>query len=275
MIFKDLSRIFNRSLHHSFGIKKNLYLFLTLVCSGLIYLFFQALASYAPFWLKFPLRSIPIFIIIGCVMAAGIFLIQLYIQERNGKSLDGLKIAWNHWDLILKAAYLALPLLLVFLIFWIVIGIFMLLKMIPYLGTLLGIILAFFTFLLNFGISLLFLAALFTFFFVVPSLVQIEHLDRKGMFQQMREDFFTHFLLLSVACFPVWIIWKLVEHAAEMTLQLYAFEGKPIAIILQSGFMMLPFIAILTPSVTFFFNFAYESYLIFCQKEKSTHYFPS
>jgi hypothetical protein len=261
MTLREIANMFNRSVAYAFGFRKLICIFAILFLSGLVILFFQGLALYSALWLKLPLRFIPIFIAIGFVMAGGIFLIRLYEKELEGEHPYVLKVARHSWDLLIKATYLVLPLIVAFLIFWVLIGIFMLLKSIPYIGHLFGIFLAFAPFLLNFGILLLFLAALGAFFFFAPPLAKTEKLDQSGLSLRLRADFFLNILLLGIAYLPVWIVWLFVKNAALMTIGFYSYEDSQLEILLQGIFILLPLAAILSPAVTFFFNFAYESYL--------------
>lgn len=261
MTLKDLAQMFNRSLAHSFGLKKFFCLFLTLILSGLIFLFFQAISTLVGSWFQLLLKYIPLFVIIGFIMAAGTVLIRFYAREREGEKLSFSEVAWQSWDLVFKASFLALPLLLAFLIFWILIGLFLLLKAIPYLGAFFGVFLAFAPFLLNLGTLILLFAALLAFFFVAPPLATTEKVNRIALFERIKKDLFTNLLLLGVAYLPVWIVWEFIGNAAGMTFQLYTQGTGPFQIVLRSLFMMLPFVAILSPAITFFFNFAYEAYL--------------
>lgn len=259
MTLKDLAHMFNSSLAKAFSIKKFLCLFGTLILSGLVYLFFQGLAAYAPAWLAFPLKYVPLFLVIGILLAAGTILIRLYTAEKEGESLPLMQTILGSWEPLLKATYLAFPLLLAFIVFWVLIGLFLLLKSIPYLGPLLAVVLAFAPFLLNLGTLLLFFVALLGFFFVTPSLATSGRVNRKALLSRIKSDIFSNLLLLGVAYLPVYIVWRFVGNAASMTVQLFALEGGPLEMLLQSVFMMLPYVAVLTPAVTFFFNFASEA----------------
>lgn len=253
--------MFNRALAHAFGLKKFFCLFIVLYFSGLVFLFFQGLALYSALWLKLPLQFLPLFVAIGLVMAGGIFLVRVYHEELDGGQPCISEIGRRSWDLLIKASFLAFPLIAAFLIFWLLIGIFLLLKSIPYIGHLLGVILAFAPFLLNFAILLLFLTALAAFFFLAPPLAKAEKFDRSGFAKRLRNDFFLNIVLLVVAFLPVWFIWILVKSAVLMTIHLYSFSDSQLERLLQGIFILLPLTAILTPAVTFFFNFAYESFL--------------
>lgn len=261
MTLKEIEKMFNRSLVHALDLRKCLCLFLVLLVSGFVVLFFQGLALYSKLWLKLPLQFIPLFLAVGLVMGGGIFLIRLYDQELSGEHPAVFTIAMHSWDVLLKSFYLTLPLVMVFMVFWVLIGVLMLLKSIPYLGPLLGVILAFAPFILNLGILMLFLTAFLAFFFQAPFLAKTESEQKRGVLQRIREDFFLNLLLFAIAYLPVWVVWEFVKYAVLMTRQFYSYGDSQIAMIFQNVLILLPFAAILTPAVIFFFNFAYESHL--------------
>ncbi len=233
---------------------------LLLIVAGLLYLLFESVAGFAPYWLGLPLKFVPLFVGIGFILAAGTLLVRLYIKELEDEAFTFMHVVWESLSLVVKAACLSFPLLLAFGLFWVVLAVLMLLRAIPYFGNALGVVLAFLAFALNFGTVLLFIAAFLAFFFVVPSLALTEKLEFPSILKPLKENLFLSLLLLAVACVPVWVVWKIVGLAAVLTLQVFAFGDSAIEVLLQSFFMLLPITALLTPAVTFFFNFAYESY---------------
>ncbi len=260
MTLQDIAQMFNRSLAHAFRWKKFVGFALLLILAGLLYLLFESVAGYAPYWLGLPLKFVPLFVGVGLIMAAGTLLVRLYIKEQEKETSTFMQVVWDSLSLLVKAACLSFPLLFAFGAFWVVLAVLLLLRAIPYFGNALGVVLAFLAFALNFGTVLLFIAALLAFFFLVPSLAVTEKLECKSVLKPLKENLFSALLLLAVACIPFWIVWKIVGLAAVLTLQAFAFGDSVIEVLLQSFFMLLPIAALLTPALTFFFNFAYESY---------------
>ena len=147
MKLKDLSRLFNRSWEYAFNVRKFLYMFLTLVIVGLIFLFFQAMTPRTSPWLQFAFRYAPFFVAGALLMAIGAFLIKMYMQEKEeGDSrIEGsFKPSFiSSSEPFMVASYCALAVLCAFIVLWVVIGILILLKSIPFIGTFLGVILSF------------------------------------------------------------------------------------------------------------------------------------
>jgi len=187
-------------------------------------------------------------------------LIQAYNKEREGQITK--KPFFFSKELALKVSYFFLPCFLTSFVLWILLGIFILIKSTPYLGTFLGIILAFFPFLINLGIHLLFLVAFLILFFFTPLLALNKNIDRRSLITRLRVDLFTHLLLLGFAVFPVWIVWMLSAKAAALTFSGYAYGDNLVVIILQGLFILIPFSTIMALPIIFFFNFSLEAYLI-------------
>lgn len=275
MKLKDLAGMFNRSWEYAFSIRKFLFMFLTLVIVGLIFLFFQAIAPYSTPWLQFAFRFAPFFISAALLMVVGTLLIKTYIQEKEeGPSLmTGAAFKSSFFSSsqpILMASYSALALLGAFLGFWILLGLFILLKSIPYLGVFFGVILAFVPFLLNLAILLLLVAVLGALFFFTPVLAIKTRIERNDLTGRLRSDLFTHIVTLATAFIPVWIFWLFVRKAAQMTFEVYSTGDNQVVMVLQAFFMLIPFAAAMAFPLIYFFNFALESFQLLAPPQNNS-----
>jgi hypothetical protein len=63
-----------------------------------------------------------------------------------------------------------------------------------------------------------------------------------------------------VALLPTLIVGGLLYWAASLTQSSFFFAEHSLAMAMEWLIVMLPFVALLTPSVVFFFNFSVESY---------------
>jgi hypothetical protein len=166
MTFEDVEQIFNRALRFSFSKRKFLFMFPVLVICGLILVFCRALAVGAGQWVILSLTFLPIFLSSGLLLAAGVVLARVYQHEVKMIPLSFRKILVESFELMIGVSYLTLPLLVAYLFLWMLMGVFYLLKEIPTLGDVLGIILSFGPFLLVLGSLLLSFFNLFLLFFV-------------------------------------------------------------------------------------------------------------
>ncbi len=270
MKLKDLAGMFNRSWEYAFSIRKFLFMFLMLVIVGLIFLFFQAIAPYSTPWLQFAFRFAPFFVSAALLMMVGTFLIKTYLEEKEqgpthitgARVIEGsLKSSFfSSTKPFLIASYCSLALLGAFIGFWILLGLFILLKSIPYIGVFFGVILAFVPFLLNLSILLLLVAVLGTLFFFTPLLALKTRIEREDLFARLRFDLFTHTVTLAMAFIPVWVVWLFVRKAALMTFEVYSAGDNQLVMVLQAFFMLIPFAAAMAFPLIYFFNFALESF---------------
>jgi hypothetical protein len=73
---------------------------------------------------------------------------------------------------------------------------------------------------------------------------------------------FSDVALLFIAIAPAWISFKILSVAAKLTYSLCFSGSTEVAFAFVSLFVMIPFCALMTPSVIFFFNFSTECYLM-------------
>ncbi len=262
MTLKSLSEMFNRALLYAFEKKKFLFLFTVLAFAGVFVLFFRSLAFLTEGWWENSLLFFPLFVALGFLLAAEVVLVRLYARQIEGERPLLRQMLFSSWELMLRVSYFSLPLLLLYLLFWVLSGVFLLLRAIPYFGTFLSVILSFAPFLLNLGTVLLVLTALFLCFFVCPYLALESKFERKALFFRLKNDLFFNLLFFLIDLIPVWIVFKVLSFAASLTFGIESLEGGSLEKVLQSFFIMLPFLAILTPMIIFFFNFAVEVHRI-------------
>lgn len=225
MTLQDLAFLFNRAWAKAFDIKKGLLLFVTLFCSGLLLLVFK------------DFYFVTLFFISGLLMGVGVIVIREFSQM----------------ELVWKALSLALPFLLLSILIWVMRGVFFLLKSIPYLGTLVGALLAFIPFILYFVTLFLLIFALLILFFTVPTLALTRQFEFGKTGRRIASDPFSHLLLLVIGILPFWVMWK----AIIWTLQHYGATW-----FLEEAMLLIPIAALLTLPVLFFFNFACEAFQI-------------
>ncbi|MBS0603877.1 MAG: hypothetical protein JSS60_02440 [Verrucomicrobia bacterium] len=273
MTWKEVEHIFNRALKFTFSRKKLLFTVPILIFCGLITVCFRALGAKTGDWLSISMTFLPIFLSSAVLLAAGIILTRIYHHEVKGLPVSYRKTLGISKDLMVEVAYLSVPMVLVYLVLWTLLGIFYLLKEIPMIGEILGIILSFGPFLLllgSFALSLLSLAILF---FVTPSVafkssVQFEVLQ--GVLRRLQFSPFSNLALMVLGLVPLVLVTGMMTLAAIVTGKSYVAAEHPIAIGMEWFFIMLPFSALLTPAVIFFFNFAAEAHVLMIKKQKES-----
>jgi len=269
MTFEDIEHIFNRALRFSFSKKKLFFMFPVLVVCGLMLVFCRALAVNAGQWVVLSLTFLPVFLSSGLLLAAGVVLARVYHHEVKMIPLSFKKILSQSWELLIGVSYLTFPLLLAYLFLWMVMGIFYLLKEIPALGDVLGVILAFGPFLLVLGSLILSFFNLFLLFFATPHIALNSRLKLKlaeDIYCRFKENLFSNLALFLLGLVPLLLGVGILSLAAFLTGVNFFMRTETLAIALQWFFVMIPFCAMLTPGILFFFNFAVESYALVQKK---------
>jgi len=265
MNWTHLERAFTRALLLSISKKKLFFAFPVLVLCGILSVFCKAVAFEASPWVSMSFAFLPILVSSGLLLALGVLLIRLHDAEVKRMVFDFKRWIGTSIDLVVGTSYLAFLPILSYLFLWMLLGVFFLLKEIPLLGDFFSIVFSFGPFLLIFGSLLLCLSNLVLLFFVAPaaalqSVVRIPLAKR--VWNVVNQKFLTSLLLFLIAMIPIGLVSGLLYLAAALTDSHFLVAEQSLSVALEWFFIMIPFAAILTPAVIFFFNFAAESFLL-------------
>lgn len=263
MKWADVEKAFSRAMLLAFSRKKMTLTFPVLVVCGILTVFCRAIAFEASDWIAMSLAFLPILLSSGILLALGVLLVRIHIHEVKGLSLGFRRLITGSLDLVLGTSYLAIPPILAYLFLWMTLGFFFLLKEIPGIGNFFSVVFAFGPFLLIFGSLLLCLFNLALLFFVAPA-AAFQSFTRTSLVKRVF-GFFQGNLLSSIALFllalvPIIFVTALLSLSALLTNMSFLTMDRSLTVALEWFFIMLPFCAILTPAVIFFFNFASESF---------------
>ncbi|MBN1915360.1 MAG: hypothetical protein JW769_05680 [Parachlamydiales bacterium] len=258
-----MEKMFFRAWKHALFRKKIVIVFPFLVLSGLLVVFCRALAFHASRWIGMSMIFLPIFLVTGIFLALGVMLSKIYQDEIKGYSIDYRKLLSSSWQLIIGTSYLAIPSILVYLLLWIVLGIFILFQQIPGIGDAIGVVFTFLPFLIILGSILLIIFNIGLLFFITPY-VAFQPKDKlqwsRKLSLDLKNHFLKNFLLFLTGIIPLLFAVVILGLSAFIT-DLGYLEAKNISsVVLQWFFMMVPFAFFLTPCVIFFFHFACESF---------------
>lgn len=269
MTYQDIQKIFNRSVSSIFEKTKWLLTFFILSLCGILVVFFRSLSLHVSPWVFTSLSFLPIFLLTGVILSLGIFLIRVYHDEIKEKPISYSKLLLNSWDTLLGAATFTIPIILVYLLLWIFLGIFMLLREIPVVGEFFGVVLAFMPFLINFVTLVLSTLMVAMLFFVTP-VIALRGLKSGELFSSLRKrfdaDLFSHFCLFFIALLPFIFYLSILLGAAFLTGTVCTACNESLQTGLLWFFVMVPFAALLAPAVIFFFNFAAEAHVLMQKK---------
>jgi len=247
----------------SFSRKKWLIVFPVLLLCGLIVVIFRSISLAAGSWVQLSLAFLPIFLCCALFLGVGLVLIQIYKKECEGSRVGYRKTIKESSPLFFGIAYLAVPLIFTYLILWMVLGIFYLIRAIPSVGQYIGSIFSFGPFLLVLGSLVLGFLSLFLLFLLAPAAAMKKELTpslAKQSLWQIQKNPFKVYISLLVALIPLLVVVGILSLAAVVTEMMYVASGVGLVVVLKWFFMMLPYCALLTPIVIFFFHFAFESH---------------
>lgn len=271
MTFQEVEDIFNRALKYSFSKRKFLFMFPVLLVCGVLIVFCRAVSLTANPWVGMSLAFMPVFLCTGILLAAGVLLIRMYYHEVKGVSFQFRKLLSQSLQLLIGVSYLSLPLILSYLLLWTMMGVFHLVKGIPGIGDVIGVLLAFCPFLLVLASLALSFVSLLILFFVTPHFALKNGMQfhiAEEIIERIKGSLFANCICLLIGLAPLMVSGGFLTLAAIMTGVHHLSSTATIGISLQWFFIMVPFAAIVTPFVIFFFNFATESFALMQKRAK-------
>ena len=271
MTYQEFEETFNRALKFSFSKMKFFLVAPVLLVCGTVMIFCRAISMNAGTWLVMSLSFLPVFFCTGILLAAGVLLIRIYYHEVKGLSFRFRKLFAHSFQLLIGVSYLSLPLVLTYLLLWTLMGIFHLVKNIPGVGDVIGVLFSFVPFLLMFASLVLSFLSVAILFFVAPHVALktgIHFQVAEEIFERMSVSPFANLLLFTLGFTPLLCGVGFLVLAAIMTGVHYLPNTAALGASLGWFFIMVPFAMILAPFVIFFFNFATESFGLLQRKQK-------
>lgn len=269
-MLQEIGLIFNRALKFSFCKKKFFFLFPILILCGVLIVLCHALSLGSNPWVNNSLTFLPSFLCAGILMSIGVPLVRIYYDEVKKRPFTYRAVIGQSWQLMTKIAFSVVPFIFAYLVLWVLLGVFYLLKNLPKVGEFLGGFFSFGPFLLIFGSLILMGGALLLLFFFTPMVAlrsQVGWNIAEELYKNVRANLFRHLFLLGMGVIPLLAVIGFLILSAALTGITYFIAEHPLAIASQWFFIMIPFAAFLTPAVLFFFNFSAESFA-WMQKNK-------
>lgn len=265
MRWSEIQRIFDRAALQTLDLRKLLFAFAVLATGGLLVLFFRAIAMHTGTLIALSLAFMPFFLCAALLLAAGIILVRAYHDVVKKKRVSYREIFARSWPLMMGASYFSIPIILGYLVLWMLLGLFNLLKDVPYMGDFFAVVLVFGPFLLNVGSLLLCVLNIAMLFFLTP-IVALRGINRLHVTQMLsrrfRMDIFTHLFLFVIALTPVLLTLGLLHLSLCLTGTAGFVSKGAIQSQVQWLFIMIPYTALLAPATVFFFNFATEAHVL-------------
>lgn len=243
--------------------KRLMLVFFTLCTCGVFVVFSRVIGIQANMWVRLSLSLMPLFVSTTLLFALGIVLAKMTQNETSPSPKNFFQLMMHSMRSFNAILYLTLPLFFVYVLAWLVLGIFMVFKAFPAVGDFVSVFLSFGPFILIFcSLVLAFLNIVFL-FFLTPIFAFQEQLSFQTIREKLmlfKKNLFFSTCVLALAAFPVFFILCFLIGAAFLTKMSYFAQASPLFIGLQWFFLMLPFNAVLTPFILFFFNFSSSVY---------------
>ncbi len=264
MSWFELEAAFQRAVSSSIDRRKFALAFVSLLACAAMALFCKALSHGASSWIRLNLAFLPILLSSGLLLGMGALLIRMH--QRPLTEFKPLVI--HSFDVLVGTSYLTLPSLFLYLFLWLLMGVFLLLRQVPLLGPTFGVLLAFGPFLLLTTSLLLCLANMALLFFVTP-ITATDSRVRSALGEKLlglfRGQMLQSLTLFCIGIVPSLFVGGLLFGAARLTQLHFVVAGEVLSATLGWMFVLIPFAALLTPTILFFFHFAAESHQILCK----------
>lgn len=270
MFWTEIEKAFSRAILLSFSRRKILLTFPVLLLCGLLVVFCRAIAVESGNWIAMSLAFMPILLSSGILLALGVLLVRIHYHEVKQLTVSFQRLITGSLDLVIGTSFLSIPPILAYLFLWILLGLFFFLKEIPGVGDFFSVVFSFGPFLLIFGSLLLCLFTLALLFFVAPA-AALQPFKRislaKRVFSVLQGRILSCVALFIIALIPIALVAGLLSLSALLTNGSFLISERSLSVALEWFFIMIPFSAILTPAVIFFFNFAAESHQLLALKK--------
>lgn len=264
MKMDELGELFNRAWMHVFQWKKCAVAFAVLGLCAVLVVFFQGIAEHVSGSFGPSFLFLPMFLSGGLLFPLGVLLIRFYHDEMKHGAVDYWASTKQSFEHAMMTAVVALPFVVAYLALWILLGVVVLFQELPVIGPLLEVLFAFLPVLLNLSFLVLGLLLYVLLFFGTP-LCALKKLEMKAAFQfllnRFQRDPFVAISTFLLAQIPLFVSWFLLNMAAEMSHRGLPY-GHSSAFAVVKGFVVsIPYAALLTPALIFFFNFAAECHV--------------
>lgn len=262
-MLKDIERCFTRAVIHTFDKKKILFTLPFLFLCGVSVVFCKSLSFFANSWIMFCLIFLPIFFSSTILYILGVFLVKIYYSEVKNLKSSYFDIFKKSFKSIEATLHISIPPFIIFFLLWIIFGLFVAIKGLPYIGNFIGVMLSIIPFIIILCSILLLVFNLIALFFVVPAIA----LKEKKRFDLVKEVMINlkKNLLLNItffisSIFLIFLVILILITSFFLTKVCFSIPLDNIYVGFQWFFVMIPFTIFVAPLVIFFFNVALETY---------------
>lgn len=195
------------------------------------------------------------------ICAAAVVIQSLLKQEKECPQ----KFFWTFrksWKAIWLSLLVSAPFFVMMLIIGTVMTLSAFLGVLPWVGRFFRSCLIFVPYVSSVLMILLILGAFAALFFCIPSLVVYETVDYMGLIRCFKGNVLTQSIGLAIAFAPlVFCSWLALDSFYLMTNIVSLSEVHSLSCFIETIILIVPVALLLTPALSFFFNFSFEFYL--------------
>ncbi|HRW59004.1 MAG TPA: hypothetical protein P5048_05270, partial [Chlamydiales bacterium] len=236
-----------------------------LIGSGILFIFFFAISSKGNLWTQLGLMIVPFLVFLALLITLGLFQIRLYQKYLKQEKIHIIEMWQNSFSDMKKVFLSTMPLIVLFVALWMMLGIAWGMAKFPGIGAFFGVFFSFIPFVIVLASFFLILLLGASLFFVTPYFVD-QKKKKMQIFNALLQNFmhkpFSHFLLFVAGFLPLFFTTFFVFLAVYVVGQLYFVGPSILYQSIYSLFLMIPISICFTPVLNFLYFFAYESYKI-------------
>jgi len=257
----ELPKLYRHAYLNTLSRQRCLWTTAIIALSQVPILFSFALGAAAPLWTDIGIKFSALYLSFGILLSFGIFLMRLYRSKQEFTMISYRDFGMGFWKAWLHACHLIIPILLLGMMLWVILGIFALIQEIPYAGPYLATFLSPGAFLATLSLLLLLVACGLLLYFATPFIALKGTYDlnviKQSLLQHAKTPL-TSLAFFAIACLPVTIL-GIFAYAAHVLTSKLLCPPSTTCETLQWLFLILPTSLFLSPGILFFFNFAYEA----------------
>ncbi|MEG1542685.1 MAG: hypothetical protein RRZ67_00265 [Victivallaceae bacterium] len=252
MSYRALKRVFNKS--------RFFLIFFGLCGFGIVFLSLLSFLNRSHVGFTMQVMSTgSFFLSFSFVFAVGIIVTNLLALEDSLEKETLLKVLSKQWKKLWNSLMISVPFFLIFAFMVILVMMSVFLSMLPVLGRVFHVALTFLPFISAAVVQCLFWGSFVSLFLFVPIFSLKNGIDYFDLLKMTKKNLFMKAIGFLIAFAPLFVSFKFIRSSLNFMSDLYflapndSWEG-----FIQVLILVAPVSLLLTPSISFFFNFSYE-----------------
>ncbi|BAE81055.1 hypothetical protein [Chlamydia felis Fe/C-56] len=246
-----------------FNKQRFLFIFSSLCCFGFVFAIFLKLCD--QFVLNFSLSTLGLgaFFSSFSIICASAVIVQALLKKEAAGSIDKMATVFHkNWKSLWLSLLVSMPFFIAMVVVSTVILLSMFLSSLPWVGKFFHTLLIFVPYLSATVLIVLFLGAFVSLFFCIPALSNHENIDYMQLLRCFRGNVLSQSIGFIIAATPLALCsWLALDSFYLMSHLVSLSDMNTGAFLIEALVLVMPIALILTPALSFFFNFSFDFYL--------------